>query len=148
MLLPKADILRTRYLRLPGWLKTALLPALSLIPMTARYGQAYADLRRQLALSAAEPELAREMQLKCLRSVIESVQRRSPFYRQRLIETFGGPVDPASFGLADLARVPITTREEVALRPESLLVVDRAEADLRQTSGSNGRPPLKIYLDR
>src|SRR6185312_12459548 len=39
-------------------------------------------------------------------------------------------------------------REEVAADPESLLVVERRTADMRQTSGSSGRPPLRIYLDR
>jgi phenylacetate-CoA ligase len=148
MFLPRTDVLRTRYVRLPRWIKAGLSPALSLIPVQARYGAAYAQLRRRLAGSAADPALAGELQLGLLRRLVATVQSRSPFYRARLAAAFGGALDAEGFGLADLARLPVTTREEVAASPESLLVVDPAKADLRQTSGSSGRPPLRIYLDR
>jgi phenylacetate-CoA ligase len=143
-----ADVLRTRYVRSPAWLKTGLSPVLSLIPMTARYGPAYERLRLDLRRSSADPDLAQALQLEALRHTTRIVLQRSRFYRERMTEVFGGPVDWRSFGHADLRRLPITTREQVAADPGSLLVVHPREADLRQTSGSSGRPPLRIYLDR
>jgi phenylacetate-CoA ligase len=144
----RADVLRTRYVRLPVWIKTGLSPFLSLVPIASRYGPAYQKLRRELSLCSAQPDLAQILQLKALRNTIETVQQRSRFYRDRLAKAFGGLVDSRSFGLADLMHLPITSREEVAEDPDGLLVVDPREADLRQTSGSSGRPPLRIYLDR
>jgi phenylacetate-coenzyme A ligase PaaK-like adenylate-forming protein len=146
--LPNADVLRTRYVRLPGWIRASLSPALSLIPMMARYGPSYESLRLELLRSSGNPELAQTLQLKALRNTIQTVWQRSRFYHDRMAETFGSAVDCQSFGLADLQRLPITTREHVAADPASLLVVHPREAELRHTSGSSGRPPLRIYLDR
>src|SRR6185369_6449174 len=61
---------------------------------------------------------------------------------------FGGPVGSGSFDLSNLGCLPVIGRGGVAADPVSLLVVVRRAADLRQTSGSSGRPPLRIYLDR
>jgi phenylacetate-CoA ligase len=144
----KADVLRTRYVRLPHFVKAGASPVVSLLPMGMRYGRAYQKLRQQLNLSSARPDLARLLQLGALRTMIETVQQKSVFYRERLAKAFGGPVDSRSFDLSDLAYLPVIGREEVAADPESLLVVERRAADLRQTSGSSGRPPLRIYLDR
>jgi phenylacetate-CoA ligase len=148
MLLPPADVLRTRYVRLPRWLKAGLAPALSILPLTTRYGAAYVQLRQQLSRAEWDPEFAKAMQTRLLRQVIDAAQRRSRFYRQRFAEAFGGAIESRSLGLEDLARLPILSREQVAADPESLLVVDPQDAELRQTSGSSGRPPLRIYLDR
>ena len=145
---PRADVLRTRYLRLPGYVKAAMAPLVSMLPMKLRYGTAYQSLREELRLSSACPDLAKTAQLKALRKLVEVAQRRSPFYLRRFLKAFGGPVDVASFGLADLERLPVLEREEVGAEPEDLLVVARREADLRHTSGSSGRQPLRIYLDR
>jgi phenylacetate-CoA ligase len=146
--LPRGDVLRTRYVRLPVWIKTALTPLLLMAPMAVRYGPAYQRLRQELSRSSAIPDLAEALQLKALRNTIEVAQQRSPFHRHRMGEAFGGPVDARSFSLADLRRLPLLSREEVLADPENLLVVDPREADLCQTSGSSGRPPLRIYLDR
>jgi phenylacetate-coenzyme A ligase PaaK-like adenylate-forming protein len=116
--------------------------------MTARYGPSYEGLRLDLLRSSEMPGLAQALQLKALRRTIATVLQRSRFYRERMAETFAGSVNCASFNLSDLQRLPITTREQVAADPASLLVVDPSEADLRHTSGSSGRPPLQIYLDR
>jgi phenylacetate-CoA ligase len=144
----KTDVLRTRYVRLPGWIKTGLSPALSLIPLTARYGPSYQSLRLDLLRSSDKPDLVQALQLRALRTTIRNVLQRSRFYRDRMREVFGGSVDCQSFTVADLQRLPITTRGEVASDPASLLVVHPREADLRHTSGSSGRPPLRLYLDR
>jgi phenylacetate-CoA ligase len=144
----RADVLRTRYVRLPRFVKAGVSPMVSLLPMGMRYGAAYHKLRQQLSMTSARPEFVRLLQLRTLRTVIETVQRRSPFYRERLAKVFGGPVDSRSFNLSDLARLPLVGRDDVAADPESLLVVERRTAELRQTSGSSGRPPLRIYLDR
>ena len=148
MRLLNADVLRTRYVRLPRLVKAGMSPVVSLLPMRTRYGSAYQKLRQQLSMTSARPEFVRLLQLRTLRTVIETVQRRSPFYRERLAKVFGGPVDSRSFNLSDLARLPLVGREDVAADPESLLVVEQRTAELRQTSGSSGRPPLRIYLDR
>ena len=148
MRLFKADVLRTRYVRLPRVVKAAVSPMVSLLPMAMRYGAAYRTLRQQLTLSSARPDLVRHLQLSALRTTIDTVQQKSAFYRERLARAFGGPVDSRSFDLSNLACLPVIGRDEVAADPESLLVVDRRAADLRQTSGSSGRPPLRIYLDR
>ena len=116
--------------------------------MTTRYGAAYERLRRELNRTSADAELAQMLQVRALRNTIGAVQRRSRFYRDLVLRTFGGPVNPQSFGLSDLIRLPITSRENVAEGPENFLAVDPRNADLRQTSGSSGRPPLRIYLDR
>jgi phenylacetate-CoA ligase len=141
-------VLRTRYVRLPVWIKAALAPLLSMAPMATRYGAAYQRLRGELSRSSAIPDLAEALQLKALRTTIEVAQQRSAFYRHRMAEAFGGAVDHRSFSLADLRHLPLLSREEVMADPESLLVVDPRDADLCQTSGSSGRPPLRIYLDQ
>ena len=145
--LPRGDVLRTRYVRLPVWIKAALAPLLSMAPMATRYGPAYQRLRGELRCSAI-PDLAEALQLRALRTTIEVAQQRSTFYRHRMAEAFGGAVDHRSFSLADLKQLPLLSREEVMADPESLLVVDARDADLCQTSGSSGRAPLRIYLDQ
>ena len=144
----KTDVLRTRYVRFPAWIKTGLSPFLGLLPMTTRYGAAYVRLRRELKRTSADGELARMLQVDALRNTIDVVQKQSRFYRELMLRTFGGPIDSRSFDLSDLIRLPTTSRENVAEGPENFLVVDPRNADLRQTSGSSGRPPLRIYLDR
>lgn len=143
----KADVLRTRYVRSPAWLKAALLPLLVPLPMSARYGAAYRSLRRELTLSRSDASLAQRLQQRRLQATIDAAQR-GRFYRKLVNEVFGGPVDGRSFSLSDLARLPLTARDDVAAGAESFLAVDAADADLRETSGSSGRRPLRIYLDR
>jgi phenylacetate-CoA ligase len=116
--------------------------------MTTRYGAAYERLRRELNRTSADAELAQILQVRALRNLIGAAQKRSRFYRDLVLRTFGGPVDAQSFGLSDLMRLPITSRENVAEGPENFLAVNPGNADLRQTSGSSGRQPLRIYLDR
>ena len=116
--------------------------------MATRYGAAYARLRLELNRTSADVELAQMLQVDALRNTIDVAQKQSRFYRELMLRTFGGPIDSRSFDLSDLIRLPTTSRENVAEGPENFLVVDPRNADLRQTSGSSGRPPLRIYLDR
>ncbi len=124
MRLPRGDVLRTRYVRLPVWIKTALAPLLLMAPMAARYGPAYQSLRQELSRSSAIPDLAEALQLRALQNTIKVAQERSAFYRHRVAEAFGRAIDHRSFSLADLKRLPLLSREEVLTDPESLLVVD------------------------
>jgi phenylacetate-CoA ligase len=133
---------------LPAWIKTGLSPFLGLLPMATRYGAAYARLRLELNRTSADVELAQMLQVDALRNTIDVAQKQSRFYRDLILRAFGGPIDSRAFDLSDLTRLPITSRENVAEGPENFLVVDPRNADLRQTSGSSGRPPLRIYLDR
>src|SRR5262245_63254092 len=103
--------------------------------MHVRYGSAYRKLRRELELSSALPDLARTLQLNALRRLISAAQQKSRFYRDRLVDTFGGPVDVGSFDLADLARLPLIGREGVGAGPRGFVVVGRREAVLLLAGG-------------
>ncbi len=148
MLASAMDVVRTRYVRFPRWLKVALSPGLALLPFSSRFGPRYRECRERLAAAEADPELARRIQAAAMRVIIGAAQSKSDFYRERFRSAFGGAVDPTSFDLCDLTRLPVLGRDEVAANWQRMLVVPQDQAILRQTSGSSGRIPLHIYLDR
>lgn len=148
MLASAMDVVRTKYVRFPRWVKTALSPGLSMLPFSSRFGPRYLRCRENLAAAEVDPDLALRLQTAAIREIVGAAQNRSEFYRERFRSAFGGPVDPNSFEVSDLARLPILGRDEVVADWQRMLVVPQDQAVLRQTSGSSGRVPLHIYLDR
>ncbi|MEO0996924.1 MAG: hypothetical protein AAFX58_05350 [Pseudomonadota bacterium] len=87
-------------------------------------------------------------QERALRALVQHSYRNVPFYRQRLDAAGVGPDDIAS--AADLQRLPVLTKGELAAQPlERVLdtTAERGSLRLQTTSGSSGSP-FRFYLDR
>lgn len=81
----------------------------------------------------------RAHQLDALRATIERARRLSPFYAERLAAV--GPGEPRS--LADLARFPLTSADDVRAQGMRMLCVPPGEVDrivTLPTSGTTGEP--------
>jgi phenylacetate-CoA ligase len=90
------------------------------------------------------PELAR-LQLERLKAVVERAAARSPFYQQKLAEAGVGA--EAIKSLADIARLPFTTKEEMRYHyPWGLLAVPLKEVvRVHASSGTTGKPVVAGY---
>ncbi|HSM51157.1 MAG TPA: phenylacetate--CoA ligase family protein, partial [Thermoanaerobaculia bacterium] len=92
------------------------------------------------------PELE-ALQVAKLRRLVAFAKERSPFHRKRL-----AGVEPDSIrGLADLARIPFTTRDEwmdaqLAAPPYGGMLAAPEEVAVRyhMTSGTTGRTPIRV----
>jgi phenylacetate-CoA ligase len=99
---------------------------------------------RDETLPAAERQRLQDQRLR------ETVRRAAavPFYREALARA---GVDPDSFrGLEDLARLPITTKEDMRRNyPLGLLAVPRSDlARIHGSSGTTGKPTFVAYTRR
>jgi phenylacetate-CoA ligase len=144
------DIMRTRYLRLPRSIKAAIAPALRLMPASIRFGRTYWNTRQQIVRSETDKQFVNDYQLAALRSLLARAYGRSRYFGRVLDSTFGKSVghDLEVFEIADLTRLPILTKTQIIEAPDDFLLADPGGYDVRFTSGSSGRPPAKIYLDR
>src|ERR1700761_600834 len=79
------------------------------------------------------------MQEEKLRELLEYVAEYSPFYKERFAK-YG--IDSASIrSLADLQRIPVTTKSDLQTRNQDFLCVDRSRvAEYTATSGTLGSP--------
>jgi phenylacetate-CoA ligase len=74
---------------------------------------------------------------KGIAKTIEYARVHSPFYRQRLAEL------PAKIGLADLQRIPLTTKKDVSQHNDEFWCVGRDRiVDFCTTSGTTGLPTI------
>jgi phenylacetate-CoA ligase len=95
-----------------------------------------------------EPEARNEWLVSALRSQIRFMRERVPFWHERLENAH---VDERKIeSLADLAHVPILTKEELrAIRPTQLVPKESLLAlrVCRWTSGTTGRPTVNLWTD-
>jgi phenylacetate-CoA ligase len=142
------DVMRTRYVDLPRWMRQSVGPVVRLVPTSFRYGPGYKRLRAEIARSRNDAGFVEVFQQLNLRRVLLNAHRGSSFYRALIEDRLGGANAAAQARLDDLARLPILTRQNVVDLGEDLRVVPEANVDVKQTSGSTTRLPAKIYLDK
>jgi len=101
--------------------------------------------RRSLEFVDAAAMTARQDAL--LRDHVRHAAQRSPFYR-RLFASSG--VDPAEISsVADLPRLPLTEKSDLAQNEDQFLCVEMSEiADVCLTSGTTGRAVAMLQTDR
>lgn len=142
------DVMRTQYLRLPASVKAAIAPAFSILPFSARFGRNYKNIREDIARSETDAHFVQQYQLSILRLLISRASIRSRHFTPLIRKHFGPTFDPSTFTIGDLSSLPILTKAEIIDDPESFLIAEPGNYDIRSTSGSSGRAPAKIYLDR
>jgi phenylacetate-CoA ligase len=142
------DSLRGRYATLPYGVRRRLSPMLALMPPTLIYGATYRKLRADIDRSRTDAAFTRDYQLRSLRALVGAAAERSPYYQRMLVRIFGEIPDINRFEFEDLQRLPILDREDVAREPKTFLVEPEEAVDIRQTSGSSNRQPLKVFLDK
>jgi phenylacetate-CoA ligase len=142
------DTMRTQYLRLPSSVKAAIAPALRIIPFSARFGRTYKKIREDIARSETDAQFVQQYQLSALRQLVHRASSRSAHFSPLIRARLGSIFDPSTFTIDDLSALPILTKAEIIEKPASFLIADAGDYDVRSTSGSSGRPPAKIYLDR
>ncbi len=88
-----------------------------------------------------------ELQARKLRALVEHTYRHVPFYRQRW--DHAGIAPQAIQSVADLARVPILTKQDIQRNFDALIADDVTRAQLveNHTGGSTGHP-LTFFQDR
>jgi phenylacetate-coenzyme A ligase PaaK-like adenylate-forming protein len=141
------DSMRTRYVRLPPPVKSVLGPALRALPFSWRFGPRYWRFRQDIRRSRHDPEFVRRFQLTAWREVLTRAERTSHF--RPLIRAIGGPqFRAADWTIEDLGRFPILRKDDLIDDPISFLSENPAQYDVRFTSGSSGRPPTRLFLER
>ncbi|HEV2374166.1 MAG TPA: phenylacetate--CoA ligase [Streptosporangiaceae bacterium] len=97
------------------------------------------------AAETAEPGQRRALQAQRLTSLVRYVITRVPFYAERLDGAGIKPDD--DLGVDDLARLPLTTKDDLRDNyPLGLLAVPAAElARIHASSGTTGKPTVVAY---
>jgi phenylacetate-CoA ligase len=135
---------------LEGWRRALWRAYVASMPLhkwllSRRVEACYLDLKRSQWLG---PEQLRALQEQRLRRLVNHAYRHVPFYRQRFDERGLRPADIQR--LADLARLPLLTKDEV--RENLFFDLFSDNHDYRQlqriaTSGSTGEP-FVCFVDR
>lgn len=141
------DGLRGCYVRSPRWFRKAAGIVLSAVPYNLKYGSTYRSIRAQISQSESDAEFVRVYQVEQLRLAITSCWKGSRFYRDVIEEVFGRPPVFLKINVADLARLPVLTKDQVRRNTADLVVTDLSRVELATTSGSSGEP-LQFYLDK
>lgn len=142
------DIIRTQYLRLPPSVKAAVAPAIRIVPFSVRFGATYRKIRKALVRSETDAQFVQEYQLSTLRQLLQRTYKGSSHFSPLMKARFGSNFDPSTFTMGDLSSFPILTKAQIIDDPEAFLVAESGDYDIRSTSGSSGRAPARIYLDR
>jgi len=92
-----------------------------------------------------EPKEREARQLACLAEVVGRVYKRVPFYRKKFEAAGVRPSD--IHGLADIAKFPFTTKDELReTYPYGLLAVEESEiVEVHTSSGTTGTPVVDAY---
>lgn len=100
------------------------------------------------AAETARAEDFRQRQEALLRDLVRRVAKRVPFYRKKLAEAGVKPEEVRT--LADLARLPFTTKEELREEyPLGLMAVpEREVVRIHSSSGTTGKPVIVPYTAR
>jgi phenylacetate-CoA ligase len=95
------------------------------------------------AIETLEPTRLQELQLERLRDTLLRA-RQSPFYRERLAEAGVTPEDLHS--LADIQRIPLTTKNDLRAHGKDMLTVPMTEVvRLHASSGTTGQATVIYY---
>jgi phenylacetate-CoA ligase len=140
--------MRTQYLQLPSSVKAAIAPALRIVPYSARFGRTYKKTREDIVRSETDTQFVQQYQLSALRQLVHRANNRSAHFSPLIRARLGSTFDPSTFTIDDLSALPILTKAEIIKEPASFLIADPGDYEVHSTSGSSGRPPAKIYLDR
>ncbi len=140
--------MRTQYLRMPRPVKSLIAPVLNFVPHSIRFGKTYKKLREEIARSETDSQFVEQHQLEALRNLLRRTSERSRHFSSVIKSSFGSGFNPAIFSMKNLSSLPILTKAEIANDPEAFLIADAGDYDIRSTSGSSGRPPAQIYMDR
>ncbi len=95
------------------------------------------------AIETLDPIRLQELQLLRLRETLHRALK-SPFYRERLTEAGVTPADLVS--LADIQKIPFTTKDDLRARGKDMLTVPLTElVRLHASSGSTGQATVIYY---
>ena len=141
------DVMRTRYVGLPGWVRRGLAPALRLVPAELRYGETYGRMRGEIVRSRSDPAFVDARQTALLRRVLADAYRGSSYFRTVIDDRLGGAGGIARAGREDLARLPVLDRYTMTELADDLCVMPPGRVDVKQTSGSTCHVPAKVFLD-
>src|SRR5690606_34276659 len=98
------------------------------------------------AIEQAGPQAIRQFQEERLRELVSYLQQHSPYYRQLFVAQNIQPEDVRT--LADLAQLPLTTKEQLQQHNLAFRCVTPAQvADYVTTSGTSGDPVLLALTD-
>jgi len=141
------DRLRTSFVGAPSWMRQAASPALSLIPQHILYGSTYREYRNYISRSRIDEPFVRAWQTRKLRELLLLACRQAPYYRKLAAQLGLSEADLANFEVADLARFPILSKDQLRATLNDFITRRPAQLDVVSTSGSSGRP-LVFYLDK
>lgn len=142
------DVARGAYVRSPAVVRRSLAPLVALVPTRTKFGPVYQNWRERIAAAAANPALADTEHRRALRALLRKAHDNSPFYRDMLDRALGAGFDFDTFEPADLARLPVLSKDDLRKAGDDALAVPRKDVDTADTSGSNGERPFRFYLDR
>jgi phenylacetate-CoA ligase len=137
----KIDKVRGFYMGSPPWVHATVGPVLSRVPPSMLYGKTFRRTQADIARSARDAEFVEQRVGASLRALL-SCAVATPYYGEAL-----SGIDVATATVADLGRVPITTKDVVRLHTDEMLVVPREQLEASQTSGTS-EAFLTVYLDR
>ena len=142
------DMARGAYVRSPAAVRRSLAPLVALAPTRLKFGGTYRQWRERIARANADPAYAAERHVGNLRALLHLAHERSPFYRDLFDNHLGVGFDFDTFEPADITRLPVLRKEELPAAGDTLLTVPKSQADVGDTSGSNGEKPFTFYLDK
>jgi phenylacetate-CoA ligase len=142
------DVARGAYVRSPTVVRRSLAPLVALVPTRAKFGSTYRKWRERVALADADPGFAADQHVAALRALLLKAHAGSPFYRAAIDAAFGPDFDLATAEPADLLRLPVLGKAELAAAGDAVLAVPRSTVDAAETSGSNAERPFSFYLDK
>jgi phenylacetate-CoA ligase len=115
--------------------------------MSVRFGNTYQHVRETIRRSETDADFTRACRASALSEVLHRASLRSRHYA-RLFGKYGPSFDVKRSVLDQLQSLPILSKQEIIASPEDFLVAEPGKYDVRTTSGSSGRPPAKVFLDR
>ena len=140
------DNLRGWYAASPPTVRDSLGKVIGLLPADMKYGSTFKQTHKDIERAKHDLDFVEQERLKLLRKLV-SHAAQTPYYQKLFTKHFGGTPDINQFDFADLAKLPVLTKEELRADPEAFLASPLNEVDTASTSGSSGRP-LTFYLDK
>ncbi len=136
------DSLRGWYAASPPMVRKSVGKLVALLPADLKYGSTFKDMRQAIERAKTDGEFVQETRLKHLRELVSHAAQTD--YYKPLLKDLPAAED---FTFADLAKLPILTKEELRENSKAFLAKPMENVDVASTSGSSGRP-LTFYLDK